>query len=208
MDSVPIDYRIYDKDTNGKTKNEHFRDMLKLAKQRGIIPDAVVIDAWYSSLNNLKAIRDFNWFWVAGLKKNRKVNRNESLEKLEIPDEGLRIHLRGYGWITVFRFVAKNGRTDYIGTNMESLTRDQVKNITKARWSIEIYHRELKQTCGIERCQARTSRAQRNHISLSIAAWFEKHRRHYFDKISIYQQHWEIIKPAISKEMQYILKTS
>lgn len=99
--------------------------------------------------------------------------------------------------------MAKNGRTDYIGTNMESLTRDQVKNITKAHWSIEIYHR-----CGIERCQARTSRAQRNHISLSIAAWFEKHRRHYFDKISIYQQHWEIIKPAISKEMQYILKTS
>ncbi|WP_155066466.1 hypothetical protein [Piscirickettsia salmonis] len=27
-----------------------------------------------------------------------------------------------------------------------------------------LYHRELKQTCGIERCQARTGRAQRNHI--------------------------------------------
>nr|WP_281181168.1 transposase [Candidatus Arsenophonus triatominarum] len=33
-----------------------------------------------------------------------------------------------------------------------------------ARWSVEVYHREVKQNCGIERCQARTSRAQRNHI--------------------------------------------
>ncbi|MCZ6919807.1 MAG: transposase [Rickettsia endosymbiont of Ixodes persulcatus] len=37
-----------------------------------------------------------------------------------------------------------------------------------ARWSIEFYHRELKQTCGIERCQARTGRAQRNHICLAV----------------------------------------
>ncbi|QGP55949.1 hypothetical protein PsalMR5_03424 [Piscirickettsia salmonis] len=107
------------------------------------------------------------------LKKNRKVNRNETLEMLDFPDEGLKLHLRGYGWITVFRFVAKNGRTDYIGTNIEEPSRDQVEVIVKARWSIEVYHRELKQTCGIERCQARTGRAQRNHISLSIAAWVD-----------------------------------
>ncbi len=36
--SVPIDYRIYDKDTDGKTKNTHFCDMLCLAKSRGINP--------------------------------------------------------------------------------------------------------------------------------------------------------------------------
>ena len=40
--SVPIDYRIYDKDTDGKTKNTHFCDMLSLAKSRGINPTAVV----------------------------------------------------------------------------------------------------------------------------------------------------------------------
>lgn len=208
QESVPIDYRVYDKDTDGKTKNEHFREMLKIAKQRGIKPSAVVMDAWYSSLDNLKAIRDFGWIWVAGLKKNRKVNRNELLEKLDIPDEGLKVHLRGYGWITVFRFVASNGRTDYIGTNMEFSTRNQVESITKARWSIEVYHRELKQTCGIERCQARTSRAQRNHIFLAIAAWYEKHHRCYFKQVSVYQQHWEVIKQSIAKEMQYILATT
>ncbi len=69
QESVPIVYRVYDKDTDGKTKNEHFRDMLKLAKDQVINPSAVVIDAWYFSLDNLKAIRDFNWIWVSGLKK-------------------------------------------------------------------------------------------------------------------------------------------
>ncbi len=43
--SVPIDYRVYDKETDGKTKNHHFCDMLNNAQQGGIAPDAVVMDA-------------------------------------------------------------------------------------------------------------------------------------------------------------------
>ena len=48
--SIPIDYRVYDKNSDGKTKNTHFCEMLSLAKSRGIQPQAVVMDAWYSSL--------------------------------------------------------------------------------------------------------------------------------------------------------------
>lgn len=44
------------------------------------------MDAWYSSLENLKHIRNLGWTWVTNLRKNRKVNRNISLESLEIPD--------------------------------------------------------------------------------------------------------------------------
>ncbi|WP_053351076.1 transposase [Rickettsia amblyommatis] len=40
--STPVDYRIYDKDTDGKTKNVHFCDMLTLAKERGINPDVAL----------------------------------------------------------------------------------------------------------------------------------------------------------------------
>lgn len=203
--SVPVDYRIYDKDTDGKTKNTHFCDMLSLAKKRGIHPSAVVMDAWYSSLKNLKAIRDHGWVWVTTLRKNRKVNRDVSLETLDIPDEGLQVHLRGYGWITVFKFVAKNGRIDYVSTNMTDPTRGGIKKIIGARWSIEVYHRELKQTCGIERCQARTGRAQRNHICLSIMAWLDKHRRRITEHLSLYQQDWEAIKDGISSSIKVIM---
>ncbi len=91
--------------------------MLSLAKMRGITPDAVVMDAWYSSLKNLKTIRDHGWVWVTTLRKNRKVDKDISLENLEIPEEGRLVHLRGYGWVTVFKFVATNGRIDYVTTN-------------------------------------------------------------------------------------------
>lgn len=205
---VPVDYRVYDKDTDAKTKNDHFRDMLKLSQNRGLTPDAVVVDAWYSSLDNLKAIRSMGWIWVMGLKKNRKVNRGETLENLPIPDEGLKVHLRGYGWITVFRFVAKNGRTDYIATNMENPSRERIETIIKARWKIEVYHRELKQTCGLERCQSRTGRAQRNHIFLAISAWIQKYKRRLVEGVSFYQQKWDVIKNDISREMTKIMRTT
>lgn len=165
----------------------------------------MVFDAWYSSLKNLKAIRDHGWVWVTNLRKNRKVNRNVSLEDLDIPDEGEKVHLRGYGWVTVFKFVAKNSRIDYITTNMDNPTRDAVERITKARWSIEVYHRELKQTCGIERCQARTGRAQRNHICLAIRVWIDQYMKRIRDKTSFYEQGWQVIKGAIAGSMRATL---
>ena len=206
--TIPVDYRLYDKDTDGKTKNSHFCDMLSLAKSRGLKPNAVVFDSWYSSLKNLKAIRDHGWIWVTNLRKNRKVNRDENLEDLQIPEAGLSVHLRGYGWVTVFKFEAKNGRIDYITTNMRDPTRESIESLMKARWSIEVYHRELKQTCGIERCQARTGRAQRNHICLAIKAWIDRYIRRVQQKMSFYQQNWEVIKPAIKDSMRSMLATS
>lgn len=71
----PMDVRIYEPKEDGKTKNDHFREMLKIAKRREVKPEAVIADSWYSSLDNLKCIRDLGWNWVMGLRKNRVVNK-------------------------------------------------------------------------------------------------------------------------------------
>lgn len=205
QESVPVDYRIYDKNTDGKTKNAHFCDMLKLAKEGGLHLQAVVMDSWYSSLDNLKSIRSDGWDWVTTLRKNRVVNRNVRLETLSIPNEGLSIHLRGYGWITVFKFESKNGPVDYVATSIKKPRLEQVKALVKARWSIEVYHRQIKQPCGIERCQARTGRAQRNHIFLAVAAWFKQQAQRLTNKITLYQQNWEVIKLAIRQQINFLL---
>lgn len=136
---VPMDYRIYEPKEDGKTKNDHFREMLREADRREVKPQAVVADCWYSSLDNLKAVKGLGWFWVMGLKKNRVVNQGETLENLQIPESGLKVHLRGYGHITVFRFVATNGHTDYFGTNLPNPTRDEVTLLVKKRWEIEVF---------------------------------------------------------------------
>ncbi len=205
---VPVDYRIYDRNSDGKTKNTHCIEMLKLSQNRGFNPQVVVMDSWYSGLKNLKSIRDMGLYFVTTLRKNRKVNRNETLENLDISDEGLNIHLRGYGFVTAFKFVAKNGRVDYVITNMEDSSRNDVEKIMKIRWKIEVYHSELKQTCGLERCQSRNARAQRNHIFMSIYAWLNKFKRRMKDNTSFYLQDWEIIKPAITLNMRHILTNS
>jgi len=195
---TPVDYRIWNPPEDGKTKNDHFKDMLCSAKNRGLAPETVVADSWYSSLDNLKSVRSHGWNWVMGLKSNRLVGKPHiQIGQLDIPDEGLKVHLKGYGWIKVFRFEGKNSRTDYIGTSQLDLTREQVKSHFERRWSIEVMHRELKQTCGFSRCQATTGRAGRNHIGLSFIALVRKHTRRRFDLITPYQQDWLVIKPAI-----------
>jgi len=57
---------------------------------------------------------------------------------------------------------------------------------------------------GIECCQARTGRAQRNHICLSVFAWLEMNKRRISEKITLYQQTWEVIKTAIQHNIRWL----
>ena len=51
---VPVDYRIFDKSNDGKSKNEHTREMLKQAHVRGFSPEFVIFDSWYCANATLK----------------------------------------------------------------------------------------------------------------------------------------------------------
>ena len=41
----------------------------------------------------------------------------------------------------------------------------------RIRWKIEEFHRELKQLTGLEACQCRKARIQRNHIACALLVW-------------------------------------
>nr|WP_187153200.1 hypothetical protein [Candidatus Arsenophonus triatominarum] len=49
------------------------------------------------------------------------------------------------------------------------------------------------------------SRAQRNHIFLAISAWFEQDKRRISEKITLYQQNWDVIKNAITEHIRVLL---
>ena len=51
---IPCDYRLYDKASDGLSKNAHFRALVQAAAERGFTPECVVFDSWYSS-------RDHSW---------------------------------------------------------------------------------------------------------------------------------------------------
>ncbi len=44
-----IDYRIFDPDTDGKTKLDHVREMLGSAEHREIPFETVLMDTWYAA---------------------------------------------------------------------------------------------------------------------------------------------------------------
>lgn len=206
-DFIPLDYRIWNPPEDGKTKNDHFRDMLASVKLRGLTPERVVADSWYSSLDNLKSIRSHGWDWVMGLRSNRLVNKpHVQISTLFIPPEGLIVYLKGYGKIRLFRLVTKHGRTDYLGTSDLGATEESIRAFFERRWSIEVLHKELKQTCGLSRCLASTGRSQRNHIGLSLLTWIRKNQRRCYLGVTLYQHQWNVIKPAISRALAHTLQ--
>lgn len=201
---IPCDFRIYDKPIkplSGKTKNEHFQDMLKEAQKRGFCPIYVLFDSWYASLENLKAVKAMPWHWLTRLKNNRLVNpdaeRNLPISQVEVPSEGRVVHLRGYGFIKVFRIVSKDGDVEYWATDDLEMTEIKREELGKQGWGIESYHRGIKQCCGVEKAQVRQADAQKGHILLSIRAFVRLEVHRLQTGQSWYEAKASIIRDAI-----------
>jgi len=208
---IPCDYRLYDKPTDGATKNDHFRQMLATAQARGFQPACVLFDSWYSSLENLKAIRGYGWRWLTQLKANRLVNPegrgNRPVSQVELGEQGTVVHLKGYGFVKVFLMVTPNGDREYWATNdlaMNALTR---LKWAEQYWAIESYHRGLKQCCGVERAQVRAARAQRNHIGLAIRAFLRLESHRLVTGISWFESKVAIVRAAVREYLTQPLYT-
>lgn len=201
---IPIDYRIYSPTHDGKTKNDHAREMIHCAEKRGLCPEYVLMDAWYTCIGNLKAIACKGWKFIGALKSNRLVS---IIQKSYVPVSDLdwttksvhKVWLKAFGFVLVSKIVATNGDITYIATNDLSLTDiETIKNHTAYRWNIETFHRGIKQCCGIEKCYCVKERSQRNHILCAFLAFLKLEWQRIKTNISWYQQKWNITRSAVS----------
>jgi putative transposase len=64
-------------------------------------------------------------------------------------------------------------------------------------FAIEDYHRELKQNCGVERSQARSERAQRNHIGLALQAFLRLEWHSFTTGVSGFEAKLRVIRDAV-----------
>ena len=199
--TYPCDYRIANKSGDQKTKNEHFRDMIQTAQERGFKPECVLFDSWYGSLRNLKAIRTVGWNFLTCLKSNRLVNLNQqgnrAVSECEISEKGSIVHLKGFGLVKVFRIVATDGNTRYWTTN--NLEMDELERLKGAEqsWAIEEYHRGLKQHCGVEKSQVRNAKGQRNHIGMAIRSFVRLEHNRFTTGMSWFEAKTSIIRQAV-----------
>jgi hypothetical protein len=199
---IPCDYRIYDKANDNLTKNDHFQQMLAVAKSRGFQPQCVAFDSWYSSLPNLKLIRSYGWIWLTRLKENRQVNPDkislQAISKITInPIIGSIVQLQGYGLIRVFKIVATDGNIEYWATNKLEMTDLERVKYAGYAWTIENYHRGIKQFTNIERAMVRSARAQRNHIGLALRAFLRFEFHCFRTGISWFEAKHSIIRNAV-----------
>ena len=179
---LPCDYRIYDKPNDGKTKNDHFGDLIETAKERGFQTKYVLFDGWYSSLMNLKKTDAVGWRWLTRLKYNSMVSpdriRYRQVGDCDIALSGTVNHLEDYSVVKVFRIISKDGTAEHWATNdleMDELGR---LKLAEASWKTEEYNRGLEQVTNVEGCQCRKTQAQRSHIGLTLRTFliFERCR--------------------------------
>lgn len=138
-----------------------------------------------------------NAYFLFGVEKNRTVSNEPGkygqVSSIEIPDQGLRTHLREFGFIKLFRKVfKKEDSRHYIlylpeEESLEQITRSEFITIHDPHWGIESFHRAIKQVCGICRFMVRDSQAIKTHIFCSLQAFVRLEKMRSENMIS----HWD-----------------
>lgn len=180
----PIDYRIYAPIQDGKTKMDHAQEMVISAKkEKGIKAPILLMDSFYASMKNFKLFHRMGLIFVSQLKANRLVSLSKEggyvhMQELDWNQEamkfGISVKLKDVPFrLQLYKVVAPDGDIDWVVTNHPNpVTTEVIQQENNIRWKIEEMHRELKQLTGIEKCEARKARSQRNHISYCYSAWF------------------------------------
>lgn len=142
----------------------------------GVKPRIVTGDSWYSGVENLKFLRNQKLGFLFGVEKNRTAStepgKYRQVSSLAIPDQGLRTHLRGFGFIKLFRkdFKKEDSRhyVLYLPAQdaLNQINRSEFMTIHDTHWGIESFHRAIKQVCGICRFMVRDSQAIKTHIRM------------------------------------------
>jgi len=191
---IPVDYRVYQKENDDLTKNDHFQNMLDTAQKREFTPQYILMDSWYSGLNNLKNIDKKDWHFITNLKSNRLVSPSKgttlAIQDLNLTDKQVRrVWLKGFGPVLVCTLVATNGDRLYLATNDLSLTDyDDCIHHFHNRWKVEEFHRGVKQTTGIAKCESIRADSQRTHIFSSFVAFVKLERKRLRSGVSWYEQ--------------------
>lgn len=193
-----MDYRIFAPDQDGKTKLDHVQDMFRRALERCALGElafqSVLMDTWYADKRLMTTIDRAGKYFCCPIKTNRNVSemtesstqgsskvkrRYQRADTLiwneESSTQGRTVHLRecaaGFT-VKLFQVVLSTERTELIVTNDPTLqTVDDVRWTCAVRWKVEVFHREFKQITGVEACQCRSGRAQRNHIGCAVLVW-------------------------------------
>jgi hypothetical protein len=199
--SIPVAFEVIKKDikfcdlktkqikrVSDISKNELLRNMLTATVQNQLKFSVVLLDSWFTSIENFKHIQKYKKHFIGALKDNRlialtqedkKNGRYVRVDSLEMLDKQvLRGWLKGYNEeILLVRRVFKNkdgveSLLNLVCSNLK-YSGDAVAAFYKRRWKVEEFHKSLKSNASLAKSPTRRVITQKNHVFASICAVFK-----------------------------------
>jgi len=206
------------------TKNEMMQEMISMSIRNRVKFKYVLADSWFGSAENMRFIHEKKKFFIFDMKTNRLAaltdqDRNSGrftrIDQLQIPSHApvkvwlKDLHLEVLLIKQVFTNKDSSTGVGYLVSNDLTLSHDQFKTLYKKRWSVEEYHKSIKQNTAVAKSPTRTIRTQSNHLFASICAYvrLEKYKlesalNHFALKAKLYL----VAIKAAFKEMANIKK--
>lgn len=208
-----------------ETKNEIMRQMITQAIANGLIFKYVLADSWFASAENMTFIHKKKKLFIFDMKANRQTAVTEKdrdqghwtrVDELEIKDnKPVKVWLKDLSFAVLLTkqiFTNKDGSTGvrFLVTNDFSLTDEQFRTIYKKRWSVEEYHKSLKQNASIAKSPTRTVKTQSNHLYAAIMAYIKLEELKFINKMNHFAMKTKIYNQALKaafKELAILRKS-
>ena len=181
------------------TKNEMLRQMVQQGIHNQLKFKYVLADSWFGSSENMLFIHRKKKFFIFDMKSNRKAALSEKarnngqwtrIDELDILDNTpVKVWLKDLEipvLLTKQVFKNKNQSTGvrFLVSNDFSLSDDDFTTLYKKRWSVEEYHKSLKQNAAIAKSPTRTVKTQSNHLFASILAYVKLEKLKFIQRLN------------------------
>jgi len=190
------------------SKNELMRKMLAQQIKNQVLFKYVLADSWFASNDNMRFIAKNEKVFIFDIKDNRLAVTNETdrnkgcwqnICQLQIAENTpVKVWLKDLEFpVLLLKQVFTNKDSSqgvrFLISNDFTLSYDQFKTLYKKRWSVEEYHKSIKQNASIGSSPARTVITQSNHLFAAIIAFIKlekiklsKNLNHFAIKTKLY----------------------
>lgn len=192
------------------TKNELMRQRLYVLDKHNRIKFRYVLwDSWFSAKENFEFVHfTLKKYFIGALKSNRKVALSEADKKqgryIKVNELDFQSNPSQIVWLQGLDFpmlLAKQIFTNkdnstgelYLISNDLSLTASDLFTTYQRRWSVEVFHKSLKQNAALQKSPTKYEVTQSNHIFASMIAYckleilkVKEHTNHFALKARLY----------------------
>lgn len=188
-----------EKRTSEVTKNELLQKIVTQCIHNQLKFKYVLADSWYGSTANMLFIHNKKKYFIFEMKTNRNVVLNEKdrnngnwtkISDLEILDNTpTKVWLKDLDipvLLTKQVFINKDQSVGvrFLVSNDFSLSDDDFTVLYKKRWSIEEYHKSLKQNAAVAKSPTRKVQTQSNHLFAAIMAYVKLEKLKFVQRLN------------------------